>query len=462
MKVNNRSKTIPSEIISYYLILGGLFLLFLLCSFFYFFDHDEIETLHTAWKIWNGGVIYIDFFQHHNPFLYYTLIPLLDSFGESILTIRIARVIIAILDLFIYLVTYMIAVELFEHKKTGLIAIILLSSLTIFFNKAIEIRPDVPQVLFGLMCIYFLILHFKKGSAKYALASAMSLGMSFLFLQKAVFLIIPIFIVQVFRIYKGKIEIQQIVLYWFSFTIILLPYAIYLFYKGWIKDYVFLNWTINIKQTETFSLFNELTHSFLLNPFTWVFFVIGLFFLRKYLVREIGVLSLALLASVFVVRVPYQQYYMMFLPLMTIIAANGFVNIITSKKTALYILIVAISLPMFTYVRKLVIRRNTEQIEKIQYVLSNTTKVDHVYDGKNIFNVFRKDLDFFWYSVDPNGGGLTTYQVLSHYEYNIYELIDKFKPKIISNYHIEDLNHEVIINHYHNVPGFDDLLIRTD
>jgi hypothetical protein len=48
------------------------------------FDHDELEAVHTAWKMWTGERIYIDFFQHHHPLFYRLLIPVLDLFGAKL------------------------------------------------------------------------------------------------------------------------------------------------------------------------------------------------------------------------------------------------------------------------------------------------------------------------------------------------------------------------------------------
>ena len=33
------------------------------------FDRDEIETIHSAWKMTAGETLYVDFFQHHHPLL---------------------------------------------------------------------------------------------------------------------------------------------------------------------------------------------------------------------------------------------------------------------------------------------------------------------------------------------------------------------------------------------------------
>lgn len=461
MKPGNRLTNILSDSRFLLLVIGGFILFFFLNSLYRAFDPDEFETIHSAWKILNGEIIYIDFFQHHHPFFYCTIVPLLKIFGENTQSILFIRVIIFIFFILILVITYHIAAELFDSKRIGLISVTFLCSIIMFFNKVIEIRPDVLQVLFGLLAIYFLIVEFKRGSTKYTVLSSLSLGVSFLFLQKAIFLMMGILVLQLFRLYKGKSTFKNIFIYWFSFALSLIPYSYYLLRSGFMTDYILWNWIINMRFTDSFSPLFYLLRSFKINCIVWVFFAGGLIFSRGYISREFCRLSLILLLSVFFVKAPYQQYYMMFFPLMAIVAGYGVVNIIKSNKAVIYIMIIASALPII-YSRNFIEWKNTKQLDKVQYVLSNTTKDDYVYDGKPKFNVFRKDIDFFWYSVGPETGGLATYKLLYPYEYNVYELINKFKPKIISNYYIDNMNNEIITKNYHNSLRYKDILIRND
>jgi hypothetical protein len=168
-----------------------------------------------------------------------------------------------------------------------------------------------------------------------------------------------------------------------------------------------------------------------------------------------------MLLSVFIVKTPHQQYYMMFLPLMAIISGYGIVNLIKMKNSIICIIIIASGYPMYVFSKGLIVKTNTEQLEKIEYVLLNTTKNDFVYDGKIKFNIFRKDLDYFWYSVRPKSGALDTYRSLYNYDYNIYELINRFKPKIISNYYI-DMENVIIKKNYRSTVRYNDIFMRNE
>jgi hypothetical protein len=148
---------------------------------------------------------------------------------------------------------------------------------------------------------------------------------------------------------------------------------------------------------------------------------------------------------------------------MAIIAGSGIVSTFKSNKVLVVVVIVILAQPMFEYSEQISSKnhkRQLAQLGKIQYVLSNTSEDDRVYDGDIKFNVFRKDVDYFWFSVRPKTGALATYQSLNPYEYNIYELIAKFEPKIISKRYIDNVANEIIANHYYRSDIYDDILIR--
>ena len=55
-----------------------------------------------------------------------------------------------------------------------------------------------------------------------------------------------------------------------------------------------------------------------------------------------------------------------------------------------------------------------------------------------------------WY-LGGNSDVLTTYQSLRDYPYDIYELIDEHRPKLICEHAIDDMSHPSIANHYRQV-----------
>lgn len=441
-----------------FIIFYALLVLILINSINRSFDHDELESIHTAWKLLRGEKIFVDFFQHHHPFFYYLLVPLILIFGESTTSIIAARILIYLFLLLILFVTYRLAIKIF-NKETGLISVILLSTTPIFMSKAIEIRPDVPQTLFALLSLFYLFTFFDNKSLKNLTLSSFFLGISFLFLQKAIFLMILIGVILSFSTYKKQTNFRELVICSAVFLIPLTTYFLYLFSANSLSSYLMFNWLLNMKILNQFSAFRYLDDTFLTNTLLWVFYVwCFVTFMKTANQKRVGVFSLGLLMSAFFVRAPYKQYFMMAFPLIVIISAYAIHLIFKQNPKKLIVVIISSIVIPTTLLIKDAWNTNHEQLKKIDYVLSLTEKSDFVYDGDLFFNVFRKDIDFFWYSIRPNGL-LATYKTLRDYNYNIYELIDKFKPKVISNYNIEN---DRIINHYVPSYEFNDLFIRKD
>ncbi len=456
------------DIISLTKLLWILFFTFLSIMLFQVlnkdFNHDEFEVVHTAWKILHGEKIYVDFFQHHHPLLYYLLIPILIVLGENVASIVAMRLVIFLMLLLIFVVTYYLSEKLF-NRETGIISLSLLSITPIFVDNAIEIRPDVPQALCSLVSLLFLFIYFENKSLTYLTLSSFFLSLSFLFLQKAIFLIFLIGILLIVCAYKKQISYKDFLIYFFVLLLTIFPYYIYLVCNGSLYPYFIFNWALNarfLSQTSQLEiLFGSLGHAILTNSLIWVFYIWGLrSFIKNLKQKQFAFLSLGLLISVLFVRTPHQQYFIMSIPLIAIISAFTVYSIFLNRYKLLLVLYVSISLFLFFSFDK--VSTNHLQFQKINYVLSITNSKDFVYDGNINFNVFRKDISFFWFSVNPKVGGLITYKTFKNYQYDIYHLIDTFKPKIISNNYIDNLKDDRLVKHYVQSHLYNDLFIRID
>ncbi|SMD37749.1 Dolichyl-phosphate-mannose-protein mannosyltransferase [Reichenbachiella faecimaris] len=424
------------------------------------FDHDEFEAVHTSWKMINGESIYLDFFQHHHPFFYYLIAPVIYLLGDSITTLIVLRLLMLAMYMGIVLCVYQLAIVVFNNKKVAWLSIAFLLFMAMFSQKAIEIRPDVPQVLFGLLGILFL-LQFKKHSTlfKYFL-SAMCLALSYLFLQKAVFIVAAIGLVQLFWLYHRRLNFYQLIQYWLIFGFTISPYYFYLFYTDQFETYLLYNWIINMHFEGCFSPFNTIVDSFYYNHFIWIFGAVGIGFCLKRGLSDISLLGVFLFLTVFAVKAPYRQYFMPFVPILCITAAYAMIEVLRRKHLLIVVSLSAI-VPMLYLIRTVIVYPNQPQLEKIEWVLNQTDPSDYVYDGDIYFNLYRKDIDYFWFSTEPGRGGLGTYQSLRPYTYNIYDAIRKYQPKVISDTFVENLENDVIRNNYIQTTQYPELYIRV-
>jgi len=444
----------------------------ILVSIFYYsinryFDRDEFEHIHTAWKIARGQEIYVDFFQHHHPFFDYMITPVINTYGNTVHTLFTGRYVMLLFTACILAVTYLLALRIFKNSEVGLLSLILASVFTAFFTKSIEIRPDVPQALTGLLAVYFLFTYYDKRSLRSLIESAVFLAVSFLFLQKAVVLIIPIAGILLYDVIKKRVRLRDAVLYAAAFVATLLPYYVYLVIDGSLERYYEMNWLVNYYIPQLFSKSESLIPLFKENSITCVLYFVGVIaLLRSGKERRFAVLSLCLIVlPILLFKNLWWQYFVLSVPPAAIVAGYAVHSTFGSRLSRLVVLLGAISMPLANMHNDGFFNMNNNnqraQLDKIEYVLSITEEGDKVYDGNVLFNLFRDDIDYFWFCVSYPYC-LRSYQQISDYRYNIYTLIGSQRPKVISNTGIRSFKDIRIINKYRVSDRYPDLYIRVD
>ena len=155
---NVKSKLISFANIFFILQIIGAIIL----SFWILFYHqpktgDDVEHLHSAWLVWQGKVPYIDFFQHHNPLMWYLFAPVLGLFAYDIVVFDVVRIISTLL---LFLNLYIVAKIIHKFASNSWSASILgvasvFPSYVIYSGQ--DFRPDNYMVfcLIGGIFYYF-------------------------------------------------------------------------------------------------------------------------------------------------------------------------------------------------------------------------------------------------------------------------------------------------------------------
>ncbi len=111
-----------------------------------FLDADELVHLNAAYFVSQGETIYESFFENHPPLMALLLQPVVRSSGSPKVLIDRGRLLMWVLAL-----GTLLAVADLAHRLGGRLAAWiapgLLAGHTFFFQKTLEIRPDVPAVL---------------------------------------------------------------------------------------------------------------------------------------------------------------------------------------------------------------------------------------------------------------------------------------------------------------------------
>jgi len=436
----------PINRTTYKAVLAGALAILLMSLFFAsikrYFNIDEFEHIHSAWYVAKGFMPFADFFQHHHPLQWYLMAPIIAIFGQNTNTVMILRLLTFLAALGTIYLTYLIGRLCTDSRRLGVLSATILLSVVIFFEKVIEIRPDVPQVFFGLASVYYLLKFLKDNNNKQMVISGLMASISFLFLQKTGFLLIAYALLFGFLLLKKKISISPIVQFSAAFSAPVFIYLGYLILSGSFGDYFLTCWLVNLFTPREFSAFSYI--SLAQNLIFWLLAFISPVVLlsrkdTRLDLKIVAFLGFALLLSVFFVKLPYRQYFMFPIALLSIPVAYSISQLEGRFKLSYalqsLILIAIIIQPLF-FISPFTTETNDRQIKVINYVLENSNEGDLIYDGIPRFNLFRRDLHYFWY----NKRALKVYNKLTvgkFADYSPCKLVKEKKPKFATIFDLD-------------------------
>lgn len=384
-----------------------IFLLLFFLGYFVFnrtIHLDEFEHLHTSWKISQGQTPYVDFFQHHHPLLWYLNLPLILIFEDSISTIYAMKCLALLMNLSLAFVTFLISKELTNSRKAGIIAVIILLSFAMYTEKSIENRPDIPQVIFCLLCYYMFLLYQKKKCVTYLIFSGLFWSIGFLFLQKALLFLLPIGLVMIWLTIIKEFNVKSLLIFGVA---AITPFFLYLtwhIWEGTLSDYTLFNWVINLDRKNR-SVPKHI-HIHILSVFHFLCIAVSAFYFILNRNRfhsgkwSLFILSFLTLAAISSTPKPISlHYFLPCLPLFASLIAICDHDMTWASKMWIrpYLLFILLSpVPNMIILSK--IYSQDRQLEELSFALKNSNKEETVWDKKLVGNVFRKDLHFFWYS----------------------------------------------------------------
>jgi 4-amino-4-deoxy-L-arabinose transferase-like glycosyltransferase len=162
---------------------------------------DEFQHLHAAWCISVGQTPYVDFFEHHPPFLYYLLQPVFWLFSPGFGLILAARGLMLALNGLIGYAVYCLARSCLG-RRTAWWALALLASDMLFFERGFWVLTDVPAVLLTLTSALCLSRAYRVEAGGWFFASSSALGSAILFTPKVIYLGLAVAVW--FAIYLGS------------------------------------------------------------------------------------------------------------------------------------------------------------------------------------------------------------------------------------------------------------------
>ncbi|MEZ6014516.1 MAG: glycosyltransferase family 39 protein [Planctomycetota bacterium] len=150
------------------------------------YDPDELQHLHGAYSVLHGLVPYVDYFEHHPPWTAWLLAPLVRALGPEWSAVQASRALMCVFAWGAVWATYLLGRRTVGRSVAGT-GTLLLCGVTLFVDRSLEIRPDVPATcawLFGLVAL----LRGVAGGTRAAFATAgLLFGCGFMFTPKLAF-----------------------------------------------------------------------------------------------------------------------------------------------------------------------------------------------------------------------------------------------------------------------------------
>ena len=475
------------------------------------FNVDEFQHVHVVRSVSHGLLPYHDFFEHHTPFLYFLLAPVYAASGDRIETLFILRGFMLLFVLGILYLTYVLA-RLLYSSSVALYAVLFLSSMTVFADKTIEIRPDVPAMFFELLTIICFINALRqKGDVRNRkflfFLSGMLTGITVLFTQKTLFFAGGIFLSLLWIARDKRMDLsassRMAPLVWTGVGALVFPLitCFYFLLNHALWDFIYRNFIMNLFWKSKFWPYERMTSIFMENTFFcmagFAGLVITAFRLRD---RELAargdfVLPLVIFAcflGAFLIPRPHLHYYLSFIPLLAVSCGAFFENMMErfnwcrtgqNKRWwdpwAILLLLTGILIsPLGVLAPKcfnfrcsflngmkmhLTLKRgNAPQLAAIRYVLNHTDSRDCVLDAWNGMGVFR-DHAYYQYCLSRPIVCMLNPRELSQ---DLLRVLQEKKPKIVilsdlSDIAAENLPDTVVkyIKEHYEPTGFRDIYI---
>ncbi len=390
---------------------------------------DEVKHLHAAWAVAHGQVPYRDFHQTHGPLLYYLMAPVFTLMGEDLRVIYVGRGLMLLCLLLILVQLYRIARESFD-PLTGVLAVLLLSYLLLWWKPVYSFRPDTPQTLLVLLSLWRFMQaweHHRRGAL---MASGALLGVALWFLLKTLFPLVGLTMVFVLSTALRRSaaalrdNLTGLLLFLAGFTLPVVLGGILLWVAGaWPA---FLRWVVvgAFRFPDRFPAVREMELDVHVVFFALALVGVGQAVTRMVRARVVDEVRLApLLAGsvtaaiyLFLMPAPYKQSALPFLPLAAMYAAEvvrGVVVRAVSPGIAprlgwaalATLLLVGSCVPP---VRALVTQMPPFQDnwpdlrQTIRYVLALTSPADSVFDGIGLY-IFRPHATYYYRLSEAEG-----------------------------------------------------------
>ena len=204
---------------------------------------DNVEHIHSAWLVAYGKIPYRDFFQHHNPLLWYLFAPLIKFFSNPLVLLDAAHAVAIVAGGLTFFIVYKICTSFFASRYASLLSLLLLCP-PYYYIYCFNFNPDTFMALFFAMGLYFLFSYWKNPRL-YALVIAFAaFFVAVMFTQKILTVLLPLGIISLGILWKMRVppaDIAYALLLPIVGTVAFIAwlYSESILYRYWQTNYIF-------------------------------------------------------------------------------------------------------------------------------------------------------------------------------------------------------------------------------
>ena len=366
---------------------------------------DTIEHMHSSYLVHINSIPYKDFFQHHNPLLWYIFAPIMGLFDigvtDNFLTAFVisSAIIISFIN-FLYL--FLITKKFLSNNLGGIIA----SSVAItpyIVLSIIHFRPDNFMLTSFFAGLYHYFCYLEQKKLKDLNISFFLFWCSFMFLQKIIFTLLLLGLITLYLVFKKKVLLSDIL---YS---IMLPITLSICFIAYLHSHDILS--VWYHSNFTFNLHIPLLFDQKRIGYIWLEFRVLLLLSILALIFCIKKSSIyfKIIAIIFVFEAiqrffyfsAFAYYYCLLVYICSILSATFLSNIVFKKY---YWMSYLLALPLLFCMYKPDIYNGNIGSKKSRFhqtlhreILHYITKCDNILNGDGtIYNVYNKDSHYYW------------------------------------------------------------------
>lgn len=420
---------------------------------------DTLEHIHSSWLVHVNFIPYKDFFQHHNPLLWYVFAPFVGLHAKGLddnvitATVIASSVIVAFIN---YWYLYLITSRFLSTKFAGIIASAIALTPYVVLS-IIHFRPDSYMMMTFFAGLYYYFCHIKEQKIWQLALSFILFWCSFMFLQKIVFTLLLIGGVTIYLLITKKICWENVLYATMLPVAFSLCFVAYLYHHDILLLWYRSNFTFNLHIPELFTdrrigiIWPELrlllfgafcAIVFCLKNSNIYFKIIVLIFISEFCQRLFYFSAFA-------------YYFYLLIYTASILTAVFLSEKVFSRWFSLsYVLAIALGICMYhpsIYEGNIGSRKPRFYKPLHKEVLEHVTPCDYILNGDGtIYNLYNRDPHYYWNllgQIDVIGDKVGIQPLM-----DINKVIEIYKPKIITgkdyyDKYAQERGYDIVIHH---------------